>query len=306
VLGRLPPEFAFSDLAVDLGILHRQVLALTVALRLRDGSAARLIGGRLRRGLARLTRLEAGLGPPWIAQAAPNLRALAGTARRLLAEVSTELNAEDLRRLHRWITAPHRLGDTGGVDLFEMTARGRDLTSASMIRLHVLGCDMFGAHLARANLGEAVVEDCDVSSSDSRFSCWAGAAAVRSRMQRICLFEADLTSVMVSDSDLRGADLSAHPGGATANNSIWVRCDLRDTVWTHRQLQRAHFVACRLSGARDFVATQGTSVVRCDLGGAPPPPPPPRATPPALPAREAATRWLRRCAVGPGEPSRVC
>jgi uncharacterized protein YjbI with pentapeptide repeats len=67
--------------------------------------------------------------------------------------------------------------------------------------------------------------------------------------------------------DLRGADLSVVNTGprATSVGVRFVRCDLRTTKWTARDLGNVTFLDCRMHGVMGTVLAAGVDIVRPDL-----------------------------------------
>lgn len=265
---QLSADFAVPPFALDDSpgaLLRRRAAALAVALRLGDRGAGALLASRLRKATAEGEAVIAGRGLP-VAQAAA-LAAELRAARRLLAQVAEPVTAG---QLHRWMAAPPSLGRAGaGADLFDLDGRGAALERAQLGQLHLLQCQLAGAQLFGADLAGAMLDSCDLTSIDGRASRWRDALVLRGRLQGAALAGADLRGAIFSDCDLRGADLSdvarAQGGGeGGAARSIWIRCDLRNTVWTHRDLAQAHFAGCRLADARELRLGPGGSAVRCE------------------------------------------
>lgn len=239
-------------------------MALAIALRLEDRGVAAVVAARLRWSATRAFELL-GEGDGQL-PAAPSalLRLHLRAAQRLLDDVPVDVTPRELHRLQRWVAAPPSLGGAGGnADLFDLQGRGRELTSTVFSQLHLLQCQLERAHLGRACFREAFVDSCELTAADARESRWGGAVVMRSRLAGASLFAAELAGAIFSDCDLRGADLRDRPGGSGASRSMWIRCDLRNTVWKHRDLAGAHFVGCRLAGARELEAAPGTYLVRC-------------------------------------------
>lgn len=241
--------------------LRRRALALAVAQRLGDRGAASIVAERLRRSV-REAQAQIASGALPVARAA-TLASHVRAARRLLQGAPERVSA---RALHHWTAAPPSLGRAGAAaDLFDLDGRGAELERARLGELHLLQCQLAGAKLYGASLESALLDSCDLTSIDGRASRWRDAVVLRGRLQGAALAGADLEGVLFSDCDLRGADLGGEPGGGgKAARSLWIRCDLRNTVWTHRVLIDAHFVSCRLEDARELRLGEGGSAVRCE------------------------------------------
>jgi uncharacterized protein YjbI with pentapeptide repeats len=252
------------DPVAEQAALRRLVVSLGVAMRLGDGGIAAAVAARLWRAAGRASRWLAQEARARPASEAAMIRVHLRAAERLLAEAPAEVSREDLHRLQRWMTAPPSLGAAGArADLFDLDGRGKNLELAALAQLHLLSCQLAGARLARTSFQGAVVDACDLSSADAYCSRWRGALVLRGQLAGVSLAEAELTEAIFSDCDLRGADLTTAAGAGTAG-SMWIRCDLRDSGWSGRQLSEVHFVGCRLDGARELVFADSTTLVRCD------------------------------------------
>ncbi len=253
------------DVGSEQAALRRLVVSLALAMRLEDRGVAAAVAARLWRAVGRAERWLGGEARGLPAGASAAIRAHLRAAERLLAAAPIEVSREDLHRLQRWMTAPPSLGAAGSrADLFDLDGRGKNLELAALSQLHLLSCRLAGARLARASFAHAVVDACDLSSADAYASRWRGALVLRGQLAGISLAEAELSGAIFSDCDLRGADLSALTGGASGEGAMWIRCDLRDSAWRGRRLENAHFVACRLDGARELSLADTTTLVRCE------------------------------------------
>lgn len=322
---RLPEVLMALD--AELGRLARHLSALALALRLDDRGVAAVAAARLRRSAGAAIALVAEGGEALPAAPSALLRVHLRAAQRLLDDVPAELAPVELHRLQRWVAAPASLGGAGSnADLFELRGSGQPLGATVLSQLHLLQCQLEGAQLVGSSFREAFLDGCDLTGADLAESRWSGAVVMRGAAQGASFRGAHLDEVIFSDCDLRGADLrgggadeeatrrvelGGEPGGqaarirgadrrravgcsggsSSAARSMWIRCDLRNTVWTRRQLRGAHFVGCRLDGALGLEELPALQQVRCQ-----PPPAAELAELAALTLAPIAPRPLRRAA----------
>jgi uncharacterized protein YjbI with pentapeptide repeats len=132
----------------------------------------------------------------------------------------------------------------------DVTLRGVQAIAASMRRADLRRClaehsDFSWANLQRSNLRAANVFWCSFTGSTMN--------------DMLC------DDVLFIECDLRGADLSAAGPCATSVGARFVRCDLRSTKWSGRDLGGVTFHDCRMHGVSGTVLATGADIVRPDL-----------------------------------------
>jgi uncharacterized protein YjbI with pentapeptide repeats len=172
----------------------------------------------------------------------------------LVQRAPRKIADRDRPRLTRWAMAMECSVEAGAVRslIFEMNASGKDLRDAELFGLHVARSRFF-TDLRRARLVDSVVEASDFTYCDLRNTLWQHTHVRRSFFRNSSFVDACFNDVMFVECDLRGVDftidsleLAEAPAGIT-----FVRCDLRETIWQGRQLDRLAVIDCRTSDAGD-------------------------------------------------------
>jgi uncharacterized protein YjbI with pentapeptide repeats len=286
------------DAAVEalLAVARRETLALAVATCALDDDAAAVASARLRWaiGAARpLILAQDGArtaSRTRVAGLAHQLDRIANRAQRWLADEPPRSLREIARLVDRSSTrrappvaairADHAALvdlDLDDLDLARISLRGAVLTDVGLQRATCTAADATGSRwqrcrldrvaLAMAVLVDARLAHCDLSRAGLAGTSWHRAALAHCALVRANLIDARLDRAVVTDCDLRGADLAIvrSPHVATLAGARFVRCDLRDTHWRGRALGGATFVDCKLFGARGGPALAGVVIERPDL-----------------------------------------
>jgi len=237
-----------------LAARHRDALAL--AIRIGDGLAVSVNAARLRCAVLDLYRVlgaTAGAGgveylsaalAPWIAF---------GDC------VRTKLHESE--RLARWLSS------SPTAHLFEVNAHGADLreTRWSMLRVRR---SIFRELLAtRSAFDECEIEDCDLSHACLLGSSLRAATFVRTRLAGCLLVDTVLDDTRFEDCDLRGARLAVLNvrSDPSTVRTAFIRCDLRNTSWSDRELRGVQLIDCKLHGARGAIRADQVELTRPDL-----------------------------------------
>ena len=229
---------------------RRHESALRLALQVGDPIAGLVTAARLAQALRRvsdaLDAISAG-----VALRGALLAVFQDSTRgmyELLRRVPTETAELDARRVTRWLRARGRSAlAPGGPDLFELDATGIAISAAQLLGLHVARCRFITAMPGASFLG-ALIEQCDFTYGSLRNTLWQHSHADHSFFRDSSLVDATFDHASFVDCDLRRADFSVldHHGLATITNVQFLRCDLRGTLWTGRDLSRVRLVACQL------------------------------------------------------------
>ena len=188
--------------------------------------------------------------------------------------------------------------DLDGLDLARVSLRAASLTDLTLRRArcnaadasaaHWLRCDLDASSLKKAVLSGAILEHCNLSRATLSGASFQGATVSHSNLLRATLVDARLDGAVFTDCNLRGADLSlaradlslaradpglarADPGRARAarvaslTGTRFLRCDLRETCWSGRDLGGAIFIDCKLFGAHGAPTTTGVVIDRPDV-----------------------------------------
>ena len=171
----------------------------------------------------------------------------------------------DSQRMVRWLRAAGRSAVAlGGPDLFEVDATGIDLSTREFLGLHVARCRFMTGMQGTRVLG-ALLEHCDFMYSDLRNTLWQRTHVHQSFFRDSSLVDATFDDVSFVDCDLRRADLSVmNNQGSATTHVTFLRCDLRGTSWTGRDLSSVRVRDCRLDGPADRVDSSQV------MGGDPP------------------------------------
>lgn len=280
------------DAAIEalLSTARRELLGLAVATCAIDDDAAAIASARLRWAIGSVRQLILALGDDARAEPlAEQLDRVANRAQRWLVaepprslrEIGSLVDRRSARRRRGpGLAADHAaLVDLDldrldlarislcGANLTEITLRGADCTAADATSSRWLRCHLEHGALGMAVLAGASLERCDLSRARLDGTSWHRAALSHCMLRGAALIDARLDRAELTDCDLRGADLSIvrSPHVATLAGARFVRCDLRDTHWSGRELGGASFVDCKLFGARGAPALAGVSIERPDL-----------------------------------------
>lgn len=239
-----------------LALVRRETLVLAAAVRSSDQSATDLAAGRVRWlvGSALQFATLAPLEPQVNARLAQVVEAAewwlpakfeATTSTSPFEPVDAsnlvlaDLNLDRLPLLRlnlRYSTVAHLSAVGARVD-------GLDATAARIVlsRFH-------RASLRRSRLADAMIEDCDFSLANFEQSDWGSATVIRCNLAGVVLFDSRLEARFV-DCNLRGADLQAYTRSVAGVGAEFIRCNLRDTTWTGRDLSCISLVDCQIDGA---------------------------------------------------------
>jgi uncharacterized protein YjbI with pentapeptide repeats len=123
------------------------------------------------------------------------------------------------------------------------------------------------ASMRRADLRRGLVEHSDFSWANLERSNWRGANVFWCSFTGSMLNDVLCDDALFIECDLCGADLSAMNGGpcATSVGARFVRCDLRRTKWSGRDLGGVTFLDCCMHGVTGTVLATGADIVRPDL-----------------------------------------
>ena len=278
------------DAAIEalLSEARRELLVVAIASCSLDDDAAAIASARLRWAISAARPLIAAQGHD--ARHAHQLDRIANRAQRWLAaepprplqEIRSLVDRVSLRRRRRGpaIAADHAVLvdlDLDELDLGRISLRAAHLTEVGLRRAACVAADASASRwlrcrlercdLAMAVLAGAHLERCELSRARAEGTSWHRATLVHCALRRASLIDARLDRAELRDCDLRGADLSIvrSPNVATLVGARFVRCDLRDTRWTGRELGGAAFVDCKLFGARGATAVAGVMIERPDL-----------------------------------------
>jgi len=248
--------------------IERHTAALTLALHVHDNVHALVAAGRLHAAVRRAGKqCTDGDCLPW-------LDAIALAADEAIAKVSRlpyELHAADVHRMLAWIDAmapavvrEHR---QAGPDLFHLDASSLDLCGITLRHIHAICSTFVETRMDWVNLGATTFDRCDFSLSSLIGTAWNGAQLVDSSLAKSNLRDTTLDHARFTRCDLRGADLTAERGSlcSVVRAAVFIECDLRDTIWTHRDLGGVEFHDCKLYGVRGEPQLDGAEIVRPDL-----------------------------------------
>jgi uncharacterized protein YjbI with pentapeptide repeats len=126
---------------------------------------------------------------------------------------------------------------------------------------------MIAASMRRADLRRCLAEHSDFSWANLERSNWRSASVFWCSFTGAVLNDVLCDDALFVECDLRGADLSVVNAGprATSVGARFVRCDLRTTKWTGRDLGNVTFLDCRMHGVMGTVLATGVDIVRPDL-----------------------------------------
>lgn len=281
------------DAAIDalLAIARRETLLLAVAIGAIDDDGAAVASARLRWAIGTARRLIATLdGDDLIERHACDLDRVANRAQRwLVLEPPQPLQtirglvdrlAGRRGRRGSGIAAAHASLvdlDLDGLDLSrislqsailtEVTARRASCDAADARATRWLRCQLDASSLAMAVFTGGAMEHCDLSRANLEGTSWHRATLSHCKLVRTALIDARLDRAVFTDCDLRAADLGVvrSPNVASLAGARFVRCDLRDTRWSGRELGGATFVDCKLFGAHGAPALAGVVIEVPDL-----------------------------------------
>ena len=136
-----------------------------------------------------------------------------------------------------------------GAKLVDVRMSGAILDAADLGAAHLVRCQLDACALASAVFDRITLDGCDLARSAFSRSSWQGAAARTCSFAGADLVDTRLDLATFSDCSFRGANLATRGRGAAMRGSRFVRCDLRETDWSGRDLSGVTFIACAFYGA---------------------------------------------------------
>ena len=151
--------------------------------------------------------------------------------------------------------------------LTEITARRARLDAADARATRWLRCRLDRSSLATAVFAGGALDRCDLVRANLEATSWHRAETSHCQLGRATLIDARLDHAAFTDCNLRGADLEIvrSPRVASLAGARFVRCDLRETNWSGRELGGATFVDCKLFGAHGAPRLNGVVIERPDI-----------------------------------------
>jgi uncharacterized protein YjbI with pentapeptide repeats len=279
--------------AIDalLAAARRETLLLAIAIGALDDDAAALATSRLRWTIGTARQLIAALdSDEGVERHACELDRVANRAQRwLVGEPAQPLLTSGgladriaARRRRRAIgiladdaslvdldlsgLALSRISLRGAI-LADIVARRADCEAADARATRWLRCQLDDSSLAMAVFAGSRLDDCDLTRADLTSTSWHRATLSHCTLARTSLVDARLERAVLVDCDLRGADLriARSPEVASLAGAQLIRCDLRDTRWSGRDLGGATLVDCKLFGAHGAPALAGVAVEAADV-----------------------------------------
>ena len=156
-------------------------------------------------------------------------------------------------------------------ELAAVRAVQANLGSCSFVLARLVRCDFLGANVALGKLDDAVVGGGRFDRAHLDRTLWSRAKVYGATFREADFGNARLDEAVFTDCDLRGASFSLRTPGllGTTTRTRFERCDLRDTLWTGRDLDGTVFVECRFYGTSGQPGrVSGVRVERPDLSPA--------------------------------------
>jgi Pentapeptide repeats (8 copies) len=263
-----PPPLNSLDL---VSAARRSARALVIAARIGDETAWMVSATRLRRAIARASAAIGNTGTMQDLAAATQLYGLTIETRTLRDTAPCRISGGNSDRVLRWGTAKTSLGTSGThADLYDIDASDRSLPLSILCDLFLLRSQFSRAQMISSCFDNAVVDHCNLSCAVLRSSHWRSAQVTSSQMIGCDLCDATLDFAVFTDCDLRAADLSAvrRVEREATSGTMFVRCDLRNTIWDNRYLANVVLVDCRVHQLRGRPVIDGITIVRPDLSAA--------------------------------------
>jgi hypothetical protein len=250
---------------------RRNARALAFAARINDETAWMVSATRLRMSLARAT---AALGKKGTIQgmvAATQLYALTIETRTLRDTSPSIISGGNSERVIQWSASKTSLGTSGAhADLFDLDAVERGLPLSMLSDLFILQARMIRANMLSSCFENAVLDECDLSCANLQSTHWNAAQVSASQLSGCDLTDATIDFATFIDCDLRTANLSAirRTGAEASANVMFIRCDLRNTLWDRRRLANVVLMDCRVHQMHGRPTVDSITIVRPDLSAA--------------------------------------
>jgi uncharacterized protein YjbI with pentapeptide repeats len=130
-----------------------------------------------------------------------------------------------------------------------VSARHARLELADATGARIVRCSFEGAAMRLSAFNDAKLEECDFTRANLEGTTWKHARVRRLTAIGAVFWDAHLEGASFVDCDLRDADFQALQGASSVGLEF-VRCDLRGTIWSERDLAGASFIGCRMYGIR--------------------------------------------------------
>ena len=248
--------------------VRRHECSLAIACTTRDDVLASIAAGRLSKALRRAAAALQALPRDAAVSRLTLSSMLSDSTRRMQALVvptSTTGRPDDARRLARWAMAAWEAPPgSGALDVFELDGAGITLDETQFAGLHLARC-RFISSLQRARFAEVQFDDCDFTYANLSKTAWQRAWINRSFLRESRLTEAAFDRTTFVDCDLRCVDFSVANPAIPTHDLVFLRCDLRRTNWTGRDLSGVTAVDCRVHQVIGIGRSSPLRVIRADV-----------------------------------------
>jgi uncharacterized protein YjbI with pentapeptide repeats len=151
-------------------------------------------------------------------------------------------------------------GDHDAADFVDLDLAGQDASDARFLECRLLRCCLDGASLRRARIVESLLADINATSLDLSDSTWRDAEITGGRLGAVAGPRATWTNVRLRGTKLGFVDLA----GARLEDVLFERCEIGSLDVRSARLHDVAFVDCTV----DELTVAGAELSRVDLSGA--------------------------------------
>jgi uncharacterized protein YjbI with pentapeptide repeats len=137
-----------------------------------------------------------------------------------------------------------------GAELTDVKMIDANAADCSFDKAHLMNCDLLHACVAIARFEDAMIVGCRFDIAQLDRCSFRRAQVGGTSFRKADIRNSALDRAIFTDCDLRGACFSLRTKDllGTTHQTLFERCDLRDTMWDERELDNASFIDCKLHG----------------------------------------------------------